>query len=408
MNFEFSTVPKIIFGENLIKDIGKHAACYGKRALIVASYSRRKVSEIIFEISKFEIQWNVYYVYDEPVPDDIRRGVKEANLVKCEVIIAVGGGSVIDTAKAISVLYTNGGDVYDYLEVVGKGSRLTKPGVPVIAIPTTAGTGSEVTRNAVITSLPDQFKASIRSPYLLPALALVDPTLTLTLQPRETADTGFDALTQLIESYLSPRANLMTDMFCVEGISRIAKWLPVAYENGEDLEARRNMSFASLLSGMALANAGLGAVHGLAAVVGSTIEARHGAICAALLVPTLKMNLRAIQERMPESQFIPRLQKIAQILTGNQEATPQDAITWLENLRNKLRVCPLGYFKFRPEYCDNVAQKSMLSSSMKNNPVKLTQAELEEILLQAIDFVNPPPRPSQLKTDSPEMADDGP
>ena len=213
----------------------------------------------------------------------VRQGVELARREQCDLVIAFGGGSAIDAGKAIAALLANGGELTDYLEVIGKGQPLRHPSVPFIAVPTTAGTGSEVTRNAVLASAEHQVKVSMRSPLMLPRLAVVDPELTLELPPAVTASTGLDALTQLIEPYVSIRANPLTDGFCLEGLRRVSRSLRRAYHAGRDITAREDMSLASLLGGLALANAGLGVVHGFAAPVGGMFHAPHGAICAALL-----------------------------------------------------------------------------------------------------------------------------
>ena len=208
---------------------------------------------------------------------------------RCDTVIGFGGGAALDAAKAIAILMTNPGDVTDYLEIIGRGKTLTEPPVPCIAIPTTAGTGSEVTRNSVIASREERVKVSLRSPLMLPKVVVVDPELTYDLPPAITASTGVDALTQLIEPFVCSRANPLTDGLCQEGIERVARSLRRAFESagrGEapaDAAAREDMAVASLFGGLALANAGLGAVHGLAAPLGGMIGAPHGAVCAALL-----------------------------------------------------------------------------------------------------------------------------
>src|SRR5207245_11298164 len=213
-------------------------------------------------------------------------------------------------------------ELLDYLEVIGQGRALENASTPFIAMPTTAGTGSEVTRNAVLASPRHRVKVSLRSPFLLPKIALVDPELTYDLPPSITASTGLDALTQLIEPYVSSRANPMTDAVCVDGLRRVARSLRVAFEAGRNAAAaREDMAVASLFGGLALANAGLGAVHGFAGPIGGMFPAPHGAVCAALLPDTMEVNLRALRRRAPESETLRRFDEIARILTGRPEAT---------------------------------------------------------------------------------------
>jgi alcohol dehydrogenase class IV len=299
-------------------------------------------------------------------------------------VIAFGGGSAIDAAKAIAALAANEGDVLDYLEVVGQGRPLTKPSLPFIAIPTTAGTGSEVTRNAVLASTEHKVKASLRSPFLLARLALIDPELTYDLPPAVTATSGLDALTQLIEPYVSVRRSPLIDPLCLDGIRRIARSLPRAFRNGGDREARLEMSLASLFSGLALANAGLGAVHGLAAVIGGAFPAPHGAVCAALLAPVIEANIRALRARSPESDALGRYQQIAAILTGSPEAAPEEAAQAVRRLCRELAMPPLSAYGLQPSDLPAIAAAGLRSNSMKANPVPLEPDELITALAAAL------------------------
>ncbi|RPI12577.1 MAG: iron-containing alcohol dehydrogenase, partial [Acidobacteriales bacterium] len=287
MRFEFATATRIVFGPGTLREIAPAVREMGVRALPVTG-SRPEIA------TGLGLDCVPYAVPGEPTVDLVRQGVQLAREERCDVVIGLGGGSAIDAAKAIAALVPNSGEPLDYLEVVGKGRALEKPSLPFIAVPTTAGTGSEVTRNAVLASPDHRVKASLRSPYMLARLAVVDPELTYDLPPAVTASTGLDALTQLIEPYVSSRANPMTDSLCVEGMRRAARSLPRAFADGRDGEARLDMSLASLFGGLALANAGLGAVHGFAAPIGGAFEAPHGAVCAALLPLVMDANIRAL------------------------------------------------------------------------------------------------------------------
>jgi alcohol dehydrogenase class IV len=305
-------------------------------------------------------------------------------LAACDLVISIGGGSVVDTGKAIAALMTNPGDLLDYLEVIGKGKALTQASAPFIAIPTTAGTGAEVTRNAVLASPEHHVKVSLRSPLMLPRLALVDPELTYSLPPELTASTGLDALTQVIEPFVSVRANPMADAFCREGMRRAARSLRRACDDGDDASAREDMSLASLFGGLALANAGLGAVHGFAGVIGGMFDAPHGAICARLLPYVMEVNLRALEERAPEGDALHRYDEIAQILTGKDEASAMDGVTWVRELCEALNIPPLATYGMRQADWPAVVEKSAVASSMKGNPIQLTSDEMEEILGKAL------------------------
>ena len=250
-----------------------------------------------------------FAVPGEPTVGLVQAAVQTARAAGCDCVIAIGGGSTLDTGKAAGALLANPGDLLDYLEVVGKNQPLLRPGLPVIAIPTTAGTGAEVTKNAVLGVPEQKFKVSLRGAYLLPRVALVDPELTFSLPPAVTASTGLDALTQVIEPYVSKRANPLVDLWCREGIARAGRSLRRAYSEGSDPAAREDMAYTSLLGGLSLANAGLGAVHGFASPLGGEFNAPHGAICAALLAPAMKVNVRALGERAPAHPALERYRR---------------------------------------------------------------------------------------------------
>jgi alcohol dehydrogenase class IV len=279
---------------------------------------------------------------------------------------------------------TNEGDPLDYLEVIGKGQPLRQPPTPYIAIPTTAGTGAEVTRNAVLASPEHRVKVSLRSPWMLPRLALVDPELTHSMPPAITATTGMDALTQCIEPYLSVQANPLTDALCREGIQRAARSLRRAYEQGDDPAAREDMALASLFGGLALANAKLGAVHGFAGPLGGMFDAPHGAICARLLSFVMEANLKALRQREPDSPILPRFDEVARLLTGHPEATADDGVKWLHDLSAALHIPPLADYGVTTADFEALIEKAGRSSSMKGNPIPLTPDELRAILAQAV------------------------
>jgi alcohol dehydrogenase class IV len=300
------------------------------------------------------------------------------------MIMGLGGGSVLDTGKAIAALVTNPGDVFDYLEVIGKGQPLVNPPLPYIAIPTTAGTGSEVTRNAVIESPEQNVKVSLRSPWMLPRVALVDPELTYHLPPEITASAGLDALTQLIEPFVSVKANPMTDAICRAGIYYAARSLRRAYENGADKQAREGMSLASLLGGLALANAALGAVHGFAGPLGGMLHAPHGALCARLLPLVMETNIRALETRQPEHPALGRYGEIASLLTGDKEATTQEGVKWTGELVNTLKIPGLSTYGMSEKDFPEAVDKTMKANSFKGNPIALNEKELRAILEKAL------------------------
>jgi alcohol dehydrogenase class IV len=383
MPFEFAAAGRIVFGEGALREAAPAAASMGRRALVVTGANPERAALVIRGIEAAGVSCITFAVSCEPSIDLVREGSLLARAERCDVVVAVGGGSVLDAGKALAALLTNTGDPLDYLEVIGRGQPLEHTPAPMIAIPTTAGTGSEVTRNAVLASPEHRVKASLRSAAMLPRLALVDPELTWGLPQDVTASTGLDALTQLIEPYVSKRANPMTDLYCREGMRCAAAALPKAYANGADHAARRDMAWASLLGGLSLANAGLGAVHGFAAPVGGMFPAPHGAVCAAVLPHAIDVNIRALRERAPESDALRRYDELARLLTGSPQATAADAVEWTAGICRRLEIPPLRTYGVRPQDFGELAQKAAKASSMKANPIELTSGELMEIITRA-------------------------
>ena len=384
MRFEFATASRIVFGPGTVKEAGPAARDLGSRALIVTGRSSERAAVLTDTLRSAGLDYVTFAVTGEPTTEMMREGVRLALAEACDVVIGFGGGSAIDAAKAIATLAANGGDPLDYMEGIGAGKPLTQPALPIIAIPTTAGTGAEVTRNAVVASPEHRVKASLRSPFMLPRLALVDPELTYSLPPEVTAGTGLDALTQLIEPFTSHRANPMTDAFCREGLTRAARSLRRAYEHGDDTAAREDMALASLFGGLALANAGLGAAHGFAAPICGMFPAPHGATCAALLPHVMAANVAALRARQPDGPALARYAELARILTGKPDATVEDALRWVGALCHDLRVPRLSAYGVTRADFPILAQKAAAASSMKANPIVLTPEELGEILAQAL------------------------
>ena len=383
MRFEFATAERIIFGPGSINEIIDIASAMGNKCLVVTGKKGLRWSKLLDALRNKYITPTLYSVSKEPTTQTVIRGVSVAREHECNCVIAIGGGSVIDTGKAIAALITNTGDLHDYLEVVGKAMPLTKPPVPYIAVPTTAGTGSEVTRNAVILSEDHGVKVSLRSPFLLPRLVIVDPELTHSLPPDVTASTGLDALTQLLESYVSTSANPLTDSICREGLERAARSLILAYKDGGNAAAREDMALASLFSGIALANARLGAVHGFAAAAGGQCGVSHGLICASLLPHVVEMNIQALKYRTPDSYALKRFDDVARIITGKSSARADDAIDWIQELCSHMKVQPLSLIGIKQEYFGDIVAKARRASSMKGNPIVLTDEELTQILVNA-------------------------
>ena len=380
MQFEFATPNQIIFGKGRIKEIRGYVSDEGSRILIVGGTSPDRFSQLSTILDDRKTTIIRFSVPHEPTVEIIRTGVNLCRMENCDLVIAIGGGSAIDAGKAIAVLSTNEGDITDFLEVIGQGKELRNPGLSMIAVPTTAGTGCEVTKNAVIAERTNKVKVSLRSKFLLPNIALIDPELTLSLPKEITASTGMDAFTQLIEPYVSQYSNPLTDAVCQEGLIHASKSLIQVYKDGHDIESRENMSLASLFSGIALANAKLGAVHGFAGVLGGMYAAPHGMICAALIAAVTKVNIDALRLRNADAEFIARYARIAQILNNDMSRSDRDLVGTLQNLTADLKIPKLSEFGVKKNDFPEIITKAADSSSMKGNPVVLSSDELNEIL----------------------------
>jgi len=383
LNFEFATATRIVFGAGALGQVGTNAKGFGRRALVVTGREPRRAERLTASLAAAGLGAAIFSVAGEPEIATVERGVAFAKSERCDFVIGFGGGSVLDAAKAIAAMLANEGELADYLEIIGKGRALTKPSVPFIAIPTTAGTGSEVTRNAVLASPEHKVKVSLRSPFLLARLAVIDPELTYGLPPGITASTGLDALTQLIEPLTCVRANPMTDAWCVEGLGRAARSLGEAVANGGNAAAREDMAVASLFGGLALANAGLGAVHGFAGPIGGSFSAPHGAVCGALLPHVMAANVKALRERDPQSFALERYDRIAGLVKNNPRATADAGVEWVRELVARLPIPGLRDYGIREEHFADLVAKATVASSMKANPIQLTPGELTEILRRA-------------------------
>jgi alcohol dehydrogenase class IV len=384
MRFEFASAARIIFGAGSLSGIGPLVHAFGKRGLIVHGNNAARARGLLEVLSSEGVEYRCFSVPGEPTTELVDEGLEHGREFEMEFVVGFGGGSVLDAAKAIAVLSTNSGAVLDFLEVIGKGKPLARPALPCIAVPTTAGTGAEVTRNAVLASPEHHLKASLRSAFLMPRIALVDPELTYELPKSVTAFTGLDALTQLIEPFVSSRANPMTDAVCREGLRRVASSLQRVFEHGDDTGGRSDMAMGSLFGGLALANSALGVVHGFAGPVGGQFPIPHGAICAALLPHVMEINVRALTERAPDNPALPRYEEIARIVTGVDGATAFDGIAWVAKLCSALQIRGLRTYGVTENDIPALVEKAAQASSTKGNPIALTTAEMTEALSRAL------------------------
>jgi alcohol dehydrogenase class IV len=382
--FEFATAQRIIFGAGTRAELPTLVAGLGRRVFLVGGANPRRHSELVAALAAVAETLEVFAVPGEPTLALVEAGVRHLRAAGSTVVVALGGGSAIDAGKAIAALAANPGDALEYLEVVGRGKPLPCAPLPFVAVPTTAGTGAEATRNAVLAVPEARVKVSLRSAAMLPRVALVDPELALDLPAAATAAPGMDALTQLIEPYLSCRANPMTDALCRDGIGRVARALPRAWGSPGDLAARGDLALGALYGGMALANAGLGAVHGFAAPLGGMFPAPHGAVCAALLAPVLRANLAAMRARAPDHPALARVAEIACWMTGDAAATADAAAEFCATLSRRLAIPPLGAWGVTAADVPALVEKAAGASSMKGNPLPLTAGELTAALEAAL------------------------
>jgi alcohol dehydrogenase class IV len=384
LHFQLTVPTDIRFGAGRASEIPDALAGLGaSRVLVVTGRSTSRADGVRAALTEADISSMVFPVAAEPSIERVRTAVELLAETGCDAVLGFGGGSALDVAKAAAVLATSGKDPLEHLEVIGAGRPIESPGLPCVAVPTTAGTGSEVTRNSVLSG--GGVKASLRSPLLLPRVALVDPDLLVGVPRPTVAASGMDALSQLIEPLLSQRANPFTDALAREGIRRSARSLRRAYQEGmEDAGVREDLALASLFSGMCLANSGLGAVHGLAAAAGARLSAPHGAVCAAVLAAAMEINFQALHDRAPEHPALHRMVELATVLTGRPEATPEDAIAWLQDLTAALTIPGLASYGLDEAGIEAVVAAAQKASSMRGNPIELRDEEVREIVARSL------------------------
>jgi alcohol dehydrogenase class IV len=382
--FEFVTATRILFGKGCLSPGIETAAKFGKKALLVHGTGKAPLTTLYENIKKFGIDFVESTVVHEPSVEIVQRITTFAREQNCDFVIAIGGGSALDTGKAVAAMLTNTGEIIDYLEVVGKNLPLRNKAAPCVTIPTTSGTGTEVTRNSVLAVPEKQVKVSLRSNLILATLAIVDPELTYQLPPEVTAFTGMDALTQVIEPYVSIKHNPLMDVICQDGIRRSANSLLIAFKDGDNQAAREDLSLTSLYGGLALTNSGLGAVHGFAAPLGGMFDAHHGAVCGILLPEVVRINIKVMKNRDPGNFALERYTEIARLITGNPNAKNVDSVDWLSDLVEKLQIPRLSQYGVTGNALKVIAEKARMASSMKANPIDLTISELLEILESAL------------------------
>jgi alcohol dehydrogenase class IV len=383
VRFDLAVPADVRFGAGRVSEVPEALLGLGaSRVLVITGRTTSRADAVRSALREAGVPSIPFGVATEPSIERVRAAVELLTEAGCDAVLGYGGGSAIDVAKAAAVLATTGTDPREHLEVIGAGRPIERPGVPCVAVPTTAGTGSEVTRNSVLSG--GGVKASLRSPLMLPKVAMVDPDLLIGLPAPSIAASGMDALSQLIEPLLSRRANPFSDALARDGIRRSARSLRRGYEDGmEDAGVREDLALASLLSGMCLANSGLGAVHGIAAAAGARLNAPHGAVCAAVLAAAMEVNLRALRDRAPEHPAIERMSAVATLLTSQPDASPEDAIAWLQELTAVLSIPGLASYGLNDVEIEAVVTAAQKASSMRGNPIELNDTEVSEIVTRS-------------------------
>lgn len=382
MNFNFESPAKIIFGTGKIKELKDIIKPISDNIIIITGKSNR-YNQIFQDLKNNGIDYTIYNVEKEPLIEDVDRAVSLAKKNLSTLVLGIGGGSVIDVAKAVSIMLLNPGEVLDYLEVVGKGETLREPSMPCIAIPTTSGTGAEVTKNSVLKSITHQRKVSMRSSMMIPEFVIIDPELMLSLPKDITTYTGMDALTQVIEPFISRLGNPFTDMLCRDAIKKAIPSLLILQSEPQNIKARTDMAYVSLIGGLALANAKLGAVHGFAGPIGGMFDIPHGLVCAALLPNTLKLNLAAVKKRGSREQ-LEKYDELATLLLGDESKKAEDAIKYLMELNGTLNIPGLSSYGIKKGDITEIVNQSKNSSSMKGNTIPLTEDEMILIMQDSL------------------------
>jgi alcohol dehydrogenase len=389
--FSISRLPRIIFGSGRINEVPTLAASYGQTALLVTGkqsfYSSPRWQSFTQSLNAKGMRWLHFTVSGEPSPVLVDEAVKQFRGEAVDVVIGIGGGSVLDAAKAIAGLLPNGNSVMDHLEGVGKNIPYHGPSIPFIAVPTTAGTGSEATKNSVL-SVPgrDGFKKSFRDECLIPEYAVIDPDLLVSCPRELVAADGMDAFTQLLESYVSIKANPFIDALAWSGMSAVKEGFFAAWEGIEPSAShgRGCMAYAALLSGITLAQVGLGSVHGLASPLGAYFPIPHGVVCGTLVSTATEVNIKAMQEREPDNPALAKYAQVGRLLTGRTEIDNTTAClsltARLAEWSERLQLARLNSFGISTADFSMIVANSR-GSSMQTNPIVLTDAEIIAILM---------------------------
>lgn len=385
-SFVFANIPRIHFGVGSFASLADIVSQFGTRVVLICGRSFSSFppfNGFLEQLHRKEITAEFFTLTGEPSPQYVDQIVGQVSKRHPACVVAIGGGSVIDAGKAVSAMIPAGEAVGDFLEGIGTRQHDGQK-IPFIAVPTTAGTGSEATKNAVLSENgPEGYKKSLRHDHFVPDVAIVDPELTLSCPPEVTMAVGMDAFTQLLEAFTSTNASVITDLLALEGLSHAVRSLPVIFEDPGNLEARTGMSYAALLSGITLANAGLGVVHGFASVIGGMFPAPHGVVCGALLSPATRANIQKLVTTGENPDAIQKYGNVGQLFSTE----PLSSENRLELLGNRLhdwtrifRIPKLSTYGVTRSDIDLIVAKT----SQKNNPVKLESFALRKVLEEAL------------------------
>ncbi len=384
--FDFARLPRLLFGAGRVREIPAQVAAFGERVLIVTGARSFPASlawaPMMAGLEARGISWRLTQVSDEPSPELVDQALETFRPWSPRVVLGIGGGSVLDAAKAIAGLLPHTTSVMDHLEGVGRGILYQGPSTPFVAVPTTAGTGSEATKNAVLSLRgADGFKKSFRHEALVAQVAIVDPELLAGCPPELMAAQGMDAFTQLLESFVSIRANPMTEALAWSGMTQFRAGLDAAMEGEADGRAR--IAYGSLQSGICLAQTGLGAVHGLASPLGALFPIPHGLVCGTLLAEATAINIRALGQRAPYGPAVEKYARVGRLLCGqaglNQEVALTALVEELDRWTKRLGLSRLSALGLTSTDIPRVVAQSR-GGSMQTNPIELTDAELAEVL----------------------------
>jgi alcohol dehydrogenase class IV len=382
MNFEFVTTTRIIFGNNKLKLLKNLAPNFGSRAFVITGNDPDRSAEVLDMLDAANCSPVIYSVPGEPTLDTINRGLFILVETERDFVVSVGGGSAIDTGKALAVLATNDGAPADYLDEPGKGRLFTNPSLPLVAIPTTAGSGAEITSTALFISPEPRSKVRLHHNAMFPRIALIDPKLTLSVPPNITAYTGLAALCHNLEVFVSPKGNPITDILTKDGLRRGSLAIQRAYTDSADIESRTSLAMSSLYAGLSAANASLGATHTIANAIGGLFNAPYGVICAQLLPAVIETNIRAMQERMPENVALRKYDQITRIVAGKEHSKTLAA--FMQTLNETFAIPSLSSYGIQQTDFDNIIAYSKSSPNMTGNPVELNEDELRAILGKAM------------------------